>query len=147
MKVKGRVQAIRSIRQQFSDVADPHKREKLINAAMKKGKIKLSALGEIFEFGRKQEIEWAREMANDRADHAAWMRENNSKGYGTDRKKTNKFKEMRRNAAKGKVKLSKAALQKRLRYGAYGAAAGVGLGAGSLLGNAINRRRKRKNNA
>jgi hypothetical protein len=39
VKVKGRVQAIRSIRQQFSDVADPHKREKLINAAMKKSKI------------------------------------------------------------------------------------------------------------
>lgn len=50
MKVKGRVQAIRSIRQQFSDVADPHKREKLINAAMKKSKIKLSALEEILEF-------------------------------------------------------------------------------------------------
>ena len=50
MKVKGRVQAIRSIRQQFSDVADPHKREKFINAAMKKGKIKLSALEKIFEF-------------------------------------------------------------------------------------------------
>ena len=53
MKVKGRVQAIRSIRQQFSDVADPHKREKLINAAMKKSKIKLSALGEIFELSKK----------------------------------------------------------------------------------------------
>lgn len=131
MKVKGRVQAIRSIRQQFSDVADPHKREKLINAAMKKSKIKLSALGEIFEF----------EGFNPNGQFIPLP----SKGdlYAEKRR----LEEMRRNAVEGKVKLSKAALQKRLRYGAYGAAVGVGLGAGSLLGNAINRRRKRKNNA
>ena len=50
MKVRGRVEAIRAIRSKFADVADPHKRNKLIKRAMQRGKIKLESLDEIFEF-------------------------------------------------------------------------------------------------
>tara|TARA_Y100000385_G_C12910239_1_gene558077 strand:+ start:423 stop:830 length:408 start_codon:yes stop_codon:yes gene_type:complete len=124
MKVKGRVQAIRSIRQQFSDVADPHKREKLINAAMKKSKIKLSALGEIFEFEGFNPNGKFIPLPDKGKDH--W-----------DKKK---IKDMRQSVARD-ARIRRAKI---MRRGAYGAAVGVGLGAGSLLGNAINRRRKRK---
>ena len=49
-RIDNRIAMIRSIRESFANIADPHKREKLINAAMKRSKIKLSSLGEIFEF-------------------------------------------------------------------------------------------------
>lgn len=54
MKIKGRVEAIRAIRSQFADVADPHKRNKLIKRAMQRGKIQLESLEEIFELGIKK---------------------------------------------------------------------------------------------
>ena len=54
MKVRGRVEAIRAIRNQFADVADPHKRNKLIKRAMQRGKIKMSAVEEVFTFAKKQ---------------------------------------------------------------------------------------------
>jgi len=126
MKVKGRVQAIRSIRQQFSDVADPHKREKLINAAMKKGKIKLSALGEIFEF----------EGFNPNGQFIPLP----SKGdlYAEKRRR----KEMRESAARAEAEAASRKSRKRKIIRRGGAAVILG---GLGTGLAINARRKKQN--
>jgi hypothetical protein len=49
--MKNRIEKIRAIQQIYSGVTDPHKRAKLINSALKRSKIRMSALDEIFEFG------------------------------------------------------------------------------------------------
>lgn len=60
MKVRGRVEAIRAIRNQFADVADPHKRNKLIKRAMQRSKIKMSAVEEVFTFAKKDNKEYTK---------------------------------------------------------------------------------------
>ena len=46
-----RLRSILDIRRRFSSVIDPNKRQKLINQAMKKRNVQLSALDDLLEFG------------------------------------------------------------------------------------------------
>jgi hypothetical protein len=48
--MRNRIARIRAIQNYYSEITNPHRRDKLIKAAMKRSKIKLSALDEIFHF-------------------------------------------------------------------------------------------------
>lgn len=48
--MRNRIARIRAIQNYYSEITNPHRRDKLIKAAMKRSKIKLSALDEVFEF-------------------------------------------------------------------------------------------------
>lgn len=134
MKVKGRVQAIRSIRQQFSDVADPHKREKLINAAMKKSKIKLNALGEIFEF--ESEASKAERYVN-------YHRGKMHRTYAKDRGR-NQAKKAGVGAALGGIAGGILGGRRGFRKGLKGAATGAAIGGVAGLGSPTRGSKKNK---
>lgn len=53
-RISNRVGKIRSIIESFNSIPDPHLRQKQINAALKRAKIEMGALDDIFEFKEKK---------------------------------------------------------------------------------------------